>query len=146
VTRPLAIIGAALMLGSATHAVHVLAAPPPYGSDDWNVMHPYKEWVTSQHDQLGRWCCDIADGRPVDAEIWENCQFPAKDKNGDCPKNTLIGTHWWVHITEKHFPGELDRWELVPDEKIIRKSNPTGVPILWLYQGKVQCFAPPDGV
>lgn len=144
--RPLAIIGAALMLGSATHAVHVLAAPPPYGSDDWNIMHPYKEWVESQHDQLGRWCCDIADGRPVDAEIYYNCDLPPDLPHGECPVMMPIGAHWWVHIERKHFPDERDRWEVVPDEKITHNANPVGVPILWLYQGRVQCFAPPDGV
>jgi hypothetical protein len=102
------------------------AAPPPIGSDDWNIMAPYREWVTSQHDGLGRWCCDIGDGRPVEARI--------------------DADHWLVHVTPAHFPGETDRWMTVPDEKITRNANPTGTPILWLYQGRVQCFAPPDGV
>lgn len=115
------------------------AAPPPEGSDDWNIMHPYKDWVTSQHDGLGRWCCDIGDGRPVEARI--------------------EGDHWIVHIVPKQWnddnstrPGPAvnsglsDKWLPVPDEKITRNSNPTGNPILWLYQGRVQCFAPPDGV
>ena len=102
------------------------AAPPPKDSEDWKVMHPYAEWVTSQHDTLGRWCCDIGDGRPVDARI--------------------VDDHWEVHVTPAHFPGEGDRWLAVPDEKITRNANPMGVPILWLYQGRVQCFCPPDGV
>jgi hypothetical protein len=102
------------------------AAPPPEGSDDWNVMHPYADWVRTQHDPTGHWCCDIGDGRPVEAEI--------------------DGDHWRVHVTPAHFPGETDRWLPVPDEKIIRNANPTGSPILWMYQGRVQCFAPPDGV
>jgi hypothetical protein len=102
------------------------AAPPPEGSEDYKIMHPYKEWVTSQHDLLGRWCCDIGDGRPVDARI--------------------TGDHWEVHITKEHFPDEEDRWLAVPDEKITHGLNPMGTPILWMYQGRVQCFAPPDGV
>lgn len=122
-----------LLLGAAI----ALAAPPPVGSDDWNVMHPYKEWVTSQHDGLGRWCCDIGDGRPVKAEI--------------------RGDSWWVRIDPRQWrdqPGPVAgpqptplaaEWLQVPDEEITRNSNPTGVPILWLYQGRVQCFAPPDG-
>jgi hypothetical protein len=102
-----------------------LAAPPPVGSEDWNVMAPYKDWVTTQHDAKGRWCCDIGDGRPVEARI--------------------DGDHWEVHVTPMHFPDEQDRWLPVPDEKITRAANPTGTPILWMYQGRVQCFAPPDG-
>jgi len=102
------------------------AAPPPAGSDDYKIMHPYAEWITTQHDTLGRWCCDIGDGRPVEAKI--------------------VDDHWEVHVTPQHFPGEADRWMAVPDEKITRNANPTGMPILWLYQSRVQCFAPPDGV
>jgi len=101
------------------------AAPPPVDSDDWKIMAPYKEWVTAQHDARGRWCCDIGDGRPVEARVADD--------------------HWEVHVTPAHFPGEPDRWLAVPAEKITRNANPTGTPILWPYQGRVQCFAPPDG-
>jgi hypothetical protein len=102
------------------------AAPPPPDSEDWKIMHPYAEWVTTQHDSFGRWCCDIGDGRPVEARIADD--------------------HWEVHVTPAHFPGEPDRWIAVPDDKITRNANPTGTPILWLFQSRVQCFAPPDGV
>jgi len=123
----LALVPAALVFGAImmSPAAPARAAPPPVGSDDWNIMIPYKEWVTSQHDTLGRWCCDIGDGRPVEARIADD--------------------HWEVHVTPKHFPDEPDHWMVVPDEKITRNANPTGTPILWLYQGRVQCFAPPDG-
>lgn len=102
------------------------AAPPPVGSDDWNIMAPYAEWVTTQHDKRGYWCCDIGDGRPVEARI--------------------AGDHWEVHITKAHFPDEPDHWLAVPEDKIVAGSNPTGTPIVWLLHGNVQCFAPPDGV
>ncbi len=121
-----ALASAAALAAAAWLVVPAHAAPPPVGSDDWNVMMPYKEWVTSQHDTLGRWCCDIGDGRPVEARIADD--------------------HWEVHVTPKHFPDEVDHWMPVPDEKITRNANPTGTPILWMYQGRVQCFAPPDGV
>lgn len=102
------------------------AAPPPEGSEDAKILQPYKAWVTTQHDTSGRWCCDIGDGRPVDAQI--------------------EGDHWKVHITPEHFPGEVDRWENVPENKVTRNGNPMGLSILWLYLGRIQCFAPPDGV
>jgi hypothetical protein len=114
-----------LVLALLAVAAPAHSAPPPVGSDDWKIIEPYKEWVTSQHDGLGRWCCDISDGRPVDARI--------------------EGDHWVVHVTPNHWPDEPDRWMAIPDEKITRNANPTGTPILWLYQGRVQCFAPPDG-
>lgn len=101
------------------------AAPPPEGSDDWQIMHPYVEWVTTQHDRRGYWCCDIGDGRPVQARIADD--------------------HWEVHVTPSHFPDEPNQWLSVPDGKITAGGNPTGTPILWLLHGNVQCFAPPDG-
>jgi hypothetical protein len=103
-----------------------LGAPPPPGSEDAQVMGPYKDWITSQHDGAGRWCCDIGDGRPVEARTQ--------------------GNHWQAHITPDHFPGETDRWQDIPDERIVKSGNPTGVAILWMYQGRVQCFAVPSGV
>lgn len=140
------IAAAALLLASPA-----LASPPPVGSDDWNVMHPYSGWVTTQHDGLGRWCCDLGDGRPVDARVTgmdaektPPCEgaFPTRGCGVDIPG----GEHWIAHVTPEHFPGERDRWMAVPDEKVTHNVNPTGLPILWLYQGRVQCFAPPDGV
>ena len=116
----------ALALAMMLVAGRAWSAPPPVGSDDWNIMAPFREWVTTQHDTLGRWCCDIGDGRPVEARIADN--------------------HWEVHVTPQHWPGETDRWIAVPDEKVTHNANPTGAPILWLYRSRVQCFAPPDGV
>jgi hypothetical protein len=115
----LALVGGILLAGTAQ------AAPPPVGSDDWQIMHPYAEWVTSQHDRRGYWCCDIGDGRPVEARI--------------------VDDHWEVHITKVHFPDEPEHWLAVPDGKITAGGNPTGTPIVWLLHGNVQCFAPPDG-
>lgn len=112
-----------------------VAAPPPPNSEDYKIMQPYAAWVVGQHDILGRWCCDIGDGRPVEAHIQ--------------------GDHWMVHVTPEKFPAQTvpgpdspsgDRWMAVPENKVTRGANPTGAPILWMYQGRIQCFAPPDGV
>ncbi len=113
-------VAASFVLASPAHA-----APPPVGSDDWQIMHPYAEWVTTQHDRRGYWCCDIGDGRPVEARI--------------------VDDHWEVHITKTHFPDEPEHWLIVPEGKITAGGNPTGTPIVWLLHGNVQCFAPPDG-
>ncbi|MBN9510369.1 MAG: hypothetical protein J0I21_14805 [Alphaproteobacteria bacterium] len=121
--RPLS--GAAGFLTIALLAAPAHAAPPPEGSEDWQIMHPYAEWVRTQRDRQGFWCCDIGDGRPVEARI--------------------RGDHWEAHVTPKHFPEEQDHWVVVPESKITPDRNPTGVPILWLLHGRVQCFAPPDG-
>ena len=124
------------ILGLALCALAVVDArgdPPPVGSDDWKIMHPYAHWVVTQHDAAGRWCCDAADGRPVDATV-----ATMVDDDG------VERSHWVAHVTPAHFPNEIDHWVTVPDDKVLREVNPTGSPILWLYQGRVQCFAPPD--
>lgn len=132
-----AIVTSALVLALAIGDAR--AASPPAGSDDAAIMGPYADWVTRQTDDMGRNCCDISDGRPVEARI--------------------DGDHWAVHIVPQQWSeanttrpgpsvnnGMLDHWLTVPNDKIKHGANPTGHPILWLYQGRVQCFAPPDVV
>jgi hypothetical protein len=114
-------------------------------------MQPYGDWFRNQKQPAsGTSCCSDSDGRPVDARI--------------------EGDHWQAHITAEHFPGVRDQWIPIPDERVIRSSNPTGRAVVWLYvphhwttmgqcehcsrddgpdQGAalvVYCFAPPDGV
>jgi hypothetical protein len=129
-------MNALVILGAATLALVAVAdaAPPPVGSDDWKIMEPYARWVATRHDASGRWCCDVADGRPVDARI-----ATGADPDG------VERTHWAARVTPGHFDGERDRWVMVPDEKVLREANPTGSAVLWMYNGRVQCFAPPDG-
>jgi hypothetical protein len=123
-----------LALGCVVMATGARGAPPPVDSEDYLIMHPYADWVASQHDRQGYWCCDLADGRPVDAQMRATVDSDGVER-----------VHWVVHVTPEHFPAEIDRWLTVPDETIIRGGNPTGAPILWLLHGNVQCFAPPDG-
>lgn len=114
-------------------STHTLAAPPPEGSEDYKIMHPYAQWVTSQHDRLGRWCCSIADGRPVDAKI--------------SPEG-----HWQVMfqrpetISDDAAQPVPSGWINVPDDAVIKGANPMGVPIAWWYRGRIQCFCPIGGV
>jgi hypothetical protein len=110
------------------------ASPPAPGSEDAQIMAPYQDWITSRSDQYHNACCDIGDGRPVEADI------TTVDEDGE------RRTHWRAHVTPKHFPDQPDHWVVVPDEKIVLGANPTGSPILWLYKGLVQCFAPPAGL
>jgi len=110
-----------------------VAAPPAPDSEDARIMGPYKTWITSRSDQNGITCCEIGDGRPVDADIVT------------MPDNNLARhTYWRAHVTPAHFPGQPDHWVVVPDEKVVPGVNPIGTPILWLHNGLVQCFAPPD--
>ena len=98
------------------------SAPPAAGTEDWLVMHEYREWIEGQHSASGNWCCTIADGRPVQARI--------------------VGTHWQVFVTEAKFPNSPEGWADVPDALVIRGANPVGVPIAWVLDGRVLCFAP----
>jgi hypothetical protein len=110
------------------------AAPPPPDSEDAQILAPAADWVRRQTDRHSNPCCDIGDGRPVDAEI---ATLADSDR--------VLRSHWRAHVTPAHFPGQPDHWVVVPDDKIITGPNPTGSPILWLYHGLVQCFAPPNG-
>ncbi len=110
-----------------------IAAPPAPDSDDARIMAPFKQWVTTRDDRHGIPCCDIGDGRPVEADMATTVD-----------RDHVRRTHWRAHVTPDHFPDQPDHWVVVPDEKIVPGANPTGTPILWLYNGLVQCFAPPD--
>jgi hypothetical protein len=125
----LGLIAAALVRPTA------MAMPPAPGSEDAQIMEPYKAWITTRRDRYENPCCDLGDGRPVDA-----------DTVTVVDPDRVRRTHWRAHVTPAHFPGEPDHWIIVPDEKIIVGKNPTGSPILWLYHGLVQCFAPPAGL
>lgn len=110
-----------------------IAAPPAPDSEDAQVMAPFKKWITTRYDRHRISCCDIGDGRPVDADM-----VTVVDQDN------VKRTHWHAHVTPSHFPGQPDHWVVVPDEKIVPGANPTGSPFLWLHNGLVQCFAPPD--
>jgi hypothetical protein len=124
-----------VFLAACLFTARTAAAPPAPNSEDAQIIGPYKEWVTTRTDQFRNACCDIGDGRPVEADM---VTMPDWDK--------VTRTHWRAHVTPAHFPDQPDHWVIVPDEKIIPGTNPTGSPILWLYKGMVQCFAPPAGL
>lgn len=100
----------------------VLAAPPPEGSEDWEIMHPYADWIQHQNGAQG-WCCDVADGRPVDARMSQN--------------------HWQVRLLHPEtLPNAPAGWVDVPDNALLHGRNPIGFPIAWFYHGAVRCFIP----
>lgn len=124
------VLATATIVAMLVHSA--VAAPPPEDSDDYKVMHPYADVITSQHDQLGRWCCTVADGRPVDTHItgdghWQVRFIHPETLSDDVVKPPPIG------------------WVDVPDEVVIHGPNPIGVPIAWWYRGSVRCFLPASG-
>jgi len=128
-----AIVIIIIIIVAACAAPPAVAAPPSPNSEDARIMSPQEAWITSRHDRQNNACCDIGDGRPAEANLVTVVDW-----------DDVTRTHWRAHITPDHFPGESDRWVVIPDEKIVSGANPVGVPILWLYKGRVQCFAPPD--
>ena len=120
------------------------SAPPPINSEDYQTLHPFAEWLTKISDKNGNICCDISDGRPTEAQRGrpESATVPVDPDPRDGKE------HWWVRIEPKHFPGDKknplqpDHWTWVPTDKVVKNENPTGIAILWLYNGLVQCFIP----
>ena len=121
------IAGVALLALRACGAEPAWAAPPPAGSEDAQVLGPFRAWMESQQGPWG-WCCDVSDGRMVDARITGNGQWQVR----------------FVHpetLDEPPPPGWID----VPEDAVIRNGNPTGVPVAWIFQGRIRCFAPASG-
>lgn len=98
------------------------AAPPPVGSEDWEILAPHSEWVRSlRRGALG--CCDLSDGRPVDARI--------------------VGDRWQVRFRPGQLPTAPLHWTDVPRGAVLRISNPTGHPLAFWAAGQILCFVPP---
>lgn len=120
----------ALALGTLASLVQLAyAAPPPPGTEDYDVLMPYASEIANAHeDDYKEWrCCDIADGTLVDVKTVGNVYFvsPRVDR-----------------IPYAH-PGT---WYEVRPETVLHKwRNPTGEPIAWFFNGTVRCFAPPIG-
>ena len=117
---------AAVIFSASVASSAAWSAPPPVGSEDWEIMAPYAAWIETQHTADGRWCCTVADGRPVEART--------------------RGDHWQVFISDAKFPNSPEGWADVPDDRVLHGANPTGFPIAWVMQGRVLCFAPAGGV
>lgn len=126
--REVAIIGAlaAGLFALAVAGSYAFGAPPPKGSEDWEILSPHAEWIRSVATLDGSICCTIADGRPVDARS--------------------RGATWQVKWRPGQLEGAPTDWIDVPEDVVIRVPNPTGFPIAFWLQGKLRCFVPPGGV
>jgi hypothetical protein len=120
---------AALLLLLAGPAV---AAPPPPGTIDEQLLAPYgKELRRAMPDEYDHYefqnsCCSTADGTAVDAR---------PDDDGG----------WQVRFRNDRFPDHPDGWVHVPKEAVLHHwANPSGIPIVWFFQGKIRCFGPPN--
>lgn len=115
----------ALLLAALLSVGTVQAAPPPKGTEDYEIMADYADWIAQLHVD-GVSCCSTADGRPVQAR--------------------LHGEHWQVRFRAGQLPGAPTEWTDVRDAAVYRGANPVGVPIAWWFGGEIRCFAPPSGI
>lgn len=78
----------------------------------------YSEWFLSlKQPGSGVSCCSISDCRMTDLKI--------------------EGQHYWAKDQEGN-------WLEIPDDKILRISNPTARAVLCAAGGHVYCFVPPS--
>ena len=108
-----------------------LAAPPPAGSPQADLMAPYAEWIRGlRNPTTGQGCCSLSDCRVVDYRI---------SSDG-----------YEAFIDRKGFPGGPDTWLKVPDFVVVHTANPTGLAVAcWASWHKESggwfCFTPSSG-
>ncbi len=97
--------------------VVAFASPPEQGSEDYELLSPYSEWLHNQTvGPTGPSCCNLADCRSIKYRIKNNEieVYITKDKYGDGVQQ--------------------DRWLIVPNEVVHKEHNPTGI--------AVSCYSP----
>jgi hypothetical protein len=121
------VVALALVAGAAN-----AMSPPPIGSEDWELMHPFSEWLRTQYNghRPGGWCCDLGDARPVQTRTRDGHvqAFLARAKFGPTAPDD------WVDVPESAY--------VVDPATGIRAENPVNVPVLWFnpWANQIQCF------
>jgi hypothetical protein len=119
---------AALSLVLAALATGATAAPPPVGSEDYQLTAPYSDWFRTLRNVEGELCCTLSDCRPVQARVTQD-------------------GHWEFLADPKHFTNGDNSWVRVPDDRVLRRPNPVGQPIACYVAGFPPfCFLPADAV
>ena len=112
-------------------SVPALAAAPPPGSPQSDVMAPYAEWVRGlKNPTTGQGCCSLSDCRVVGYR--------------------LTAEGYEAFIDHQTFPGAPDKWLKVPDYVILHQENPTGFAVAcWAAWNRESngwfCFTPSSG-
>ena len=76
--------------GAVLSSFNTVAAPPPEGSEQWNMTRDYKDFIVNMLDEDGMMCCDFSDGR---ADLEERI---VTDDKGD--------TYYEVKVTREAYP------------------------------------------
>lgn len=82
---------------------------------------PLASWFEAIHNKMGAYCCNNADGTPVQDGDWD------------------IKNHYWVRLNLG--------WQMVPDGALVTESNKFGKAVVWLYDdlnktSQIRCFMP----
>lgn len=108
-----------------------LANAPPVGSEDYEILAPFAEWIRTQDDAQGHWCCDISDGRIVQARTVRTGQDDAEGKPA------LRWQVLFLHPETLPAYGRPEGWQDVEDSALVRDKqgrpvvNPTGIDVAW---------------
>lgn len=109
----------------------ILAAPPPPGSAQAEMMAPYAEWISGlKNPTTGEGCCSLSDCRVVDYR--------------------LTSDGYEAFIDRKTFPDGPNAWVKVPDYVVVHTGNPTGLAVAcwaaWHHESAGWfCFTPSSG-
>lgn len=103
------------------------ATPPPVGSAAAEELSRFtadeRAWIARQHDQMGRYCCDLGDYDSVTVrQEGDNLQIKAKHPD-----------------KERGIP---DGWHTVQDDRRVDLKGQHNIPDVmaaWFYRGNVQC-------
>lgn len=117
-----------ILAGALLLSVPVLAAPPPAGSPQAEMMAPYAEWIHGlTNPTTGQGCCSLSDCRVVDYR--------------------LTADGYEAFIDHQTFPGAPDAWLKVPEQVVVHRQNPTGFAVAcWAFWHRDSngwfCFTP----
>ena len=109
--------GLVLALAAVIWGAAAQAAPPEPGSEDYEALVPYSEWINAQKTNEGGSCCTVD----------TDCRVVAKWK--------IEAGAYWAFIEERDkkgfikFPGGPNTWMLVPQSVVKVEDNPTAMAV-----------------
>jgi hypothetical protein len=101
-----------------------------------------REWVRGLKNKFGGYCCDTADGFPVEVDGW--------DMAGTVDDTSGM-TQWQASEARSGYRVRLadGKWHDVPNYALIDpKTNKLGYAVVWLVPGnslRIHCFLPGAG-
>jgi hypothetical protein len=117
---------------AAAYVIGQAFAHPPPGADP---NSPETAWYHAARTPECWGCCDVADGRPVQAR---------PDPSSPLGWAVLLNGNWTP------VPADTRATRCQPDRNGIDwlpageyPVNPAGHAVVWIYNGRIRCFSPP---